>query len=144
MKRIYLLFPLLALTAFAGFYSRWSAQRDAATYSCPKFSADPYQDRDGHQEAVADIARGKLGVVGYGMPGPWVSEYREVLQRDYGIEYRAIAGCVVSEGILKYAAAYNEAMDRRITALHGAHVFDDAMKKAEALGVQRHLPLQRE
>ena len=137
MKRIYLLFPLLGLTAFAGYYRYWEVQHTAMV-DCSRESYDPYQYRDGHQEAVADIAHGKLRVVSYGLPAHWVPEYREVLQQDYGIEYHAIAGCIVTDGILKYAAAYNEVMESRITSLHGPHVFDDAETKAGALYAQRH------
>ena len=143
MKRIYLLFPLLGLTAFAGYYRHWDVQHTAARESAREYY-DPYAYRDGHQEAVADIAHGKLGVVSYGLPAHWVPEYREVLQRDYGIEYRAIAGCVVSDGILKYAAAYNKVMEARIIAQYGAHVFDDAERKSEALYAQRHPPRARD
>ena len=144
MKRIYLLFPLLALTAFAGYYSHWKTRHDAVAYSCPKFRLDPYENRDGHQEAVADLARGQLRVLGYGLPAHWTPEYREVLLREKGIEYRAIAGCVVTTATQQYAAAYNQVMEQRIFSLHGPHVFDDAATKAEALYSQRHPPLVRD
>ena len=119
MKRITLLLPFLALTAFAGYYRHWEVRHTAAMREGPTTPYDAYRYRDGHQEAVADLARGRLRVVGYGLPARWRPEYREVLLRDAGIEYRAIAGCVVTDGILKYAATYNEVMEPRIRALHG-------------------------
>ena len=143
MKRIFLLFPLFALTAFAGYYRYWDMKR-SAVLECSVESYDPYRNRDGHEEALTDIAHGKLRVVSYGLPAPWVREYREVLMRDYGIEYRAIAGCVVNDGILKYAAAYNEVMNQRIAALHGPQVFADADKKAGALYAERHPQFMRD
>jgi hypothetical protein len=143
MKRIYLLFPLLALTAFAGYYRHWKVRQEAAAEP-PLRRFDPYHYNDGHQEAVADLARGRLRVVSYGLPVHWTAEYREILLRDYHIEHQAIAGCVVTDSLLKYAAAYNAVMEERIHALHGEHVFDDAAAKAEALYNERHPPRARD
>jgi hypothetical protein len=143
MKRTYLIFPLLALTAFAGYYRYWKVQQERV-WECSREFYDPYRYRDGHQEAVADLARGRLRVVSYGLPAHWSSEYREILLRDYRIEYQAIAGCVITQGISEYAAAYNDVMERRIATLYGPHVFDDAAAKSDTLYNERHPPFVRD
>ncbi len=141
MKRIYFILPCLALTAFAGYFRHWETGFDARKTGYAKDDfLDPYRHRDGRKDAEADIAHGKLRIVSYGLPVHWAPEYREIMQRDYGVEVDSIAGCVVSGDLVKYAAAYNEVMQARILARHGKQVFDDAVAKAEALYAERHQP----
>ena len=144
MKRIYFLLPCLAVAAFAGYYRQWETARDEPATYCREDFTDPYRHRDGRKEAESDLAHGKLRVVSFGLPAHWSGEYREILLHDYHIEHHAIAGCVVSEGILRYAAAYNQVMAQRIQALYGTHVFDDAAAKAATLYTERHPPSIRD
>lgn len=138
---VYWLVPVCGVAAFAGFDRMWQKQQRIEART---FEWDQYTGRDGHQEAIADLARGKLGTVTYGMPAHWTREYHEILMRDYGIVHRSIAGCIVSEGITSYAAAYNAVMLPRIHERHGAKVFEEAAAKAESLYNERHPPLTRE
>lgn len=142
MKRVYWLVPFLCVTAFAAYYHRWNQQLDMS-YHGPGIPFDPfspYAVRDGPREAEADIARGTPQLLTYGLPGVPMSEFREVLQRDYGVDERAIAGCVVSESLVKYAHDYNATIERHLKAKYGAEFMDVAARKAEALYAQRHPP----
>jgi hypothetical protein len=69
--------------------------------------------------------------VTYGLPAPWVPQYREILRERHCIELRAIAGCVVTRPLLDYAASYNEVMAERITDRFGEQVFETAMEEAK-------------
>lgn len=142
MKRITFILPCLALTAFAGYYQHGRhpeiecAVRKTA-YTRDDF-IDPYHNRDGRKDAEADLARGKLRIVGYGLPVHWIREYREVMKRDYNVDDEAIAGCVVTDGLLRYVAEYNKVMEARIIARYGEGVFDEGRAKAQALYAERH------
>ncbi len=61
----------------------------------------------GHVAAQFDVARGHYRVLGYGLPVAWLPEYVSLLRARYGVEYRAVAGCVVSGSVIDYVLAYN-------------------------------------
>ncbi len=63
------------------------------------------------------------------------------MERDYDVTWVAVAGCVVSEPLVKYTGAYNAVVERYLRAIHGADVMDVAVRKAEALYAARHPPL---
>lgn len=138
MKRIIWLVPLLALAALAGYYHHWPRlNRDTPRH-------DPlvkYKYLDGRQDAEMALARGRLVILSSGKPAHWWPEYRDVLKRDYAIDLRAVARCIVSDELNHYIAAYNEVMERRIGTTLGDRVFPGAQKKAEALHLERHPPL---
>jgi len=50
----------------------------------------------GNLAARIDIHRGRYQVLGYGLPSPSRPEYARCLRDRYGIEFRAVAGCIVS------------------------------------------------
>ena len=89
------------------------------------------------------LARGRLIILSAGEPAHWRPEYQEVLKRDYAIEQRSVAGCIVTDELVNYVAAYNEVMERHIAATLGDKVFADAQKKAEALYAERHPVMAR-
>ncbi len=63
--------------------------------------------------------------------------------RDYGVERHAIAGCVVSDPLIKYAGEYNEVIERHLQAKYGPKVFHEIEGKAEALYAERHPPVEK-
>lgn len=135
MKRIIWLIPFLAIATFAGYYHHWNSTVRAT----PRYNPlDKYKYLDGHEDAKMALARGQLVILTYGLPVHWWLEYREVLKRDYDVEMRTIAGCMVTEELVRYAAAYNAVMERRIAATLGNTLFDEAAQKAEALYTERH------
>jgi phosphatidylserine/phosphatidylglycerophosphate/cardiolipin synthase-like enzyme len=52
---------------------------------------------DGYLGARFDVARGHYEEKGFGLPAQWVPNYVRLLRERYGIEYRAVAGCAVTE-----------------------------------------------
>jgi hypothetical protein len=151
MKLVYWLVPFLSVSAFAAYYHHWDRQQEATEHArlAEQAASDrdklrralmgDYEGRDGRQEAKADLARGTPRLLGYGLPVRWIGEYGEVLQRDYGVSREAIAGCVVSESLVKYAHTYNAVIEEHLKAKYGAEVFDVASRKAEALYAERQI-----
>jgi hypothetical protein len=63
----------------------------------------------GQREALSDIARGHYQVLGYGLSVAHPESYPEYvcLRERYGINFRAVAGCVVTDSLVSYADGYN-------------------------------------
>ena len=81
------------------------------------------------RQVEADFAAGHYRMLVYGLRRQ-TSEQDARLAKD-GVEVRAIAGCIVSDGILEGARVYNEAMRAKLKAKLGRDVFndkDEAMK----------------
>ncbi len=142
MRRRLWLFPLLGLAAFAAYYQHWNSLQAAPRChsNCSDPSAPPpdeYASRDGRKEAAADLRRGRLTILTYGLPAPWSLALMEVLHRDHGIELRAVAGCVVTKEQMRYVEEYNEVIERHLTAIHGEAFFDREVRKAKAFHAER-------
>src|SRR5438105_1225678 len=60
----------------------------------------------GHLAAHLDVHRGRYQVLGYGLANLSRSEYGRCLRERYNIEFRPVAGCIVSESLISYAKAY--------------------------------------
>ncbi len=136
MKRVYVIVPIIAMMAFAGYYAFWRIGNGPTDASSAR---DEYANRDGAKEAQAAIDDGQLVILTYGLPAEWSHEYREVLLKDYGIQLRAIAGCEVTQPLLDFAANYNRVMRDRIKKSFEADVFDAAVRDAKTLYNQRLL-----
>jgi hypothetical protein len=141
MKRVYVIFPLLGLAAFAAVYHQWeaeqcfglkNAQRLATATTQPWSPFEEYQHRDGAKDARADLAAGRLAICTFGLPVSWAPEYHALMMMKYGVHFRVLAGCVVTEELCRYAAAYNGVMEKEIVRRHGADVFDRAANEAAA------------
>jgi len=132
MRRLYVLIPLVAMVAFFSYYAHWNAA--AALRPLPhERSGDRYFGRDGAREAGAALARGKLVYLEYGLAVPWEAERREVARKQFGIECRSIAGCVITDSLQKFATAYNAVMEAAIVSRFGPHVFDVVNREGQAL-----------
>ena len=79
----------------------------------------------GASEAQQDIKRGRLELRGYGLPVPWVPTYAHLLKERLGVEYKSVAGCVVTERLVERTDAYNHVMEAEIERRFGA----DALAK---------------
>ncbi len=146
MKLIHWLVPCVGVVAFAGYYHHWDARHAEEIFSCPTIARDPFEEyahRDGRREAEADLVRGMPKLLGYGLPARWTLEYAEILKRDYGVEERAVAGCVVTESIHNYVGAYNEVIVRDLKNRFGSDCMEVAVKKAMALYDERHPPADK-
>lgn len=142
MRRRLWLFPLIGLAAFAVYYQHWNSLQAATRCHsrCSEQTATPldvYANRDGRKEAAADLRRGRLTILTYGLPAPWSLALMEGLHRDHGIELRPVAGCIVTTEQMRYVEEYNEVMERHLTAIHGEAFFDQEVRKAKAFHAER-------
>jgi len=142
MKWLVLVVPLLSVSAFAGYYHYWSStqQREMIARKYPGLDQPygEYRHRDARRDAEDDFARGHPRILTYGLPVPWTREYGEILLRDYGVELKTVAGCVVSAPLVEYVAAYNETIESHLTSVHGPGLFEKAHTEAQALQAERH------
>lgn len=155
MSRTYVIVPLVLTTALAVYDCGWCEARPSgpvlsagildlgnapdakvADGAMPPVlgqacSGDEYEYRDGAAEAVADLLEGRVVLLTAGLPSSIDDDYSAVWRR-YGVRCRAIAGCVVWDSLLTYAADYNRVMRDYIVAVHGADIFARVRAEAEA------------
>jgi hypothetical protein len=84
----------------------------------------------GERAARRDIAGGHYVLLGYGLPTVYQAEYTRLLRERYGIEYRAAAGCVVSESLISYVNAYDVVVVAAANRKFGHDVFRDSSEEA--------------
>ena len=83
------------------------------------------------KQAETDFASGKYRILVFGLVARSPAEERLTKA---GVETKAIAGCIVSDGIIEGARVYNEIMREKLKAKLGHDVFSDKEqpdKKAE-------------
>lgn len=85
---------------------------------------------EGKAEARADIREGRLVVKTYGLPASSRNTYAEILKAKYGVELRAVAGCVVTSELLQNVKGYNEISKTEIELRHGKGVLEKARTDA--------------
>jgi hypothetical protein len=90
----------------------------------------------GRLAAYRDIRQGRYEVLGYGLPTAWRPEYARCLRERYNINFRPVAGCVVSESLVSYVDAYRSVVDDAVRRKYGRDVFrecaDDAATRWKA------------
>lgn len=133
MKRSLLLIPFLGLTAFGGYYHQWNAERTALIESIARDPLTIYNHRDGRADAESDLARDKLRLLIHGTPPADLREYRGLLEHIYRVRLESITENPTLK-VKRYAAAYNEVMERHIAATFGP----DTLPETRALAQRRH------
>ena len=73
--------------------------------------------------ADTDFAAGHYRILVYGLRGKQTPAEERLAKE--GVEMKAIAGCIVSDGILEGARVYNEAMREKLKAKLGRDIFDE-------------------
>lgn len=144
-RRIFWLIPFAGFTVFAGYYRHWSVRYEDFLCCRPEYVSHPddaYAGRDGRKEAERDILQGRVAMLTYGLPVAWQPNYREILLNEHGIELRTVAGCMVSDSLLEYVAAYNEVMATHIAGTQGDGVFESAAERAR-LAHEQAFPAER-
>lgn len=86
----------------------------------------------GRSEARRDLTNGIVRVPTYGLPSPWSFEYTRILIEVYHVESYGLAGCIVSDGLTKYASGYWEISRSHVEAKYGTNIWRDARREAEA------------
>jgi len=79
----------------------------------------------GRLAAQVDMQRGQYQVLGYGLPSPSRPEYARCLRERYEIDFRPVAGCVVSESLLSYVNAYDSVLEEAALRKFGRDVFKE-------------------
>jgi hypothetical protein len=81
--------------------------------------------------ACIDHARGHHELQVYGYPFyPERELYARLLGERYGVKLHAIAGCVVSEDLVWFAAGYNAISQCLLNARYGKDIFEECWEQA--------------
>jgi hypothetical protein len=87
----------------------------------------------GKLAAHRDIARGRYVVLGYGLPTEDRPTYAQLLKKRYGIEFRVVAGCIVSKPLMDYSNGYDEVSSAAIKRKFGSDVFKETYLAAQGM-----------
>jgi hypothetical protein len=85
----------------------------------------------GRLAAHIDVARGQYQVLGYGLELPSRSEYAHCLQERYHIEFKTVAGCIVSDSLVSYAKGYHAVVTDAANRKFGHDVFKECAEEAD-------------
>ena len=85
----------------------------------------------GYIAAHIDVHRGRYQELGYGLPPPSRSEYARCLRERYNIEFRPVAGCVVSESLVSYVNSYDSVVAEVASRKFAHDVFKECAGEAE-------------
>jgi hypothetical protein len=95
----------------------------------------------GQMVARFDVARGYYEVQGYGLPVPWREEYAQLLEHRYGVRFRTVALCIVSESLVAYVDSYNDVSMRAVNRMFGRDVFKECADEARRNWAKTHAML---
>jgi len=84
----------------------------------------------GHVVARIDVWRGQYVLLLYGEPTPSREEFVQLLHDRYDIKTRTIAGCTVSESLMKYANGYDAVVRSAATRKFGRDVIKECTDEA--------------
>jgi hypothetical protein len=104
--------------------------RDAAI--ADYYSGKAFVARDGTKEAQTDIARNAPKVYLYGRIGADIDYRTAILKQRFGVVIDPLAGCIVSEPLVRFADDYNAEVRTFIAERFGPMAFEDAEKEAFA------------
>ena len=79
----------------------------------------------GNLAARIDLLRGQYQVLGYGLPSSSRPEYARCLRERYGIEFRTVAGCIVSDSLISYVNGYHSVVADATRRKFGHDVFEE-------------------
>jgi hypothetical protein len=85
----------------------------------------------GHIAARIDIRRGQYQVLGYGLPSRSRPEYARCLRKRDDIDFRPVAGCIVSDSLISYVKAYHSVVVEATTLKFGHDVFQECADEAD-------------
>ena len=88
--------------------------------------------------AWVDYTRGHYEVQTFGYPAPWAWEFRRLIQERYGVEVKAVAGCVVSPQLVWYVHGYNSVSCSRLRKKFGKDILAECVKEAQAAWQSEH------
>jgi len=86
----------------------------------------------GQTDARHDLTNGVLTLKTCGLPSPDAFEYWTLLEKRCGVKTIGLAGCMVTDGLLKYEEGYNDVASTYIQQKFGTNIFDELEKEASA------------
>jgi len=92
----------------------------------------------GQLVAHYDLAHGRYRQLTFGLPPPERPTYARVLSERYGIEVRAVAGCIVSKSLISYVHGYNTVSVAAANRRWRRDVFEDSWQEAERIWSRIH------
>lgn len=85
-----------------------------------------------------DVARGRYRQLAFGLAVPTRSAYARLLGERYGIEMRAVAGCIVSDSLIAYVQGYNKVSAAAANRKWGRDVFQESRQEAGRIWSRTH------
>lgn len=85
----------------------------------------------GQADARRDITNGMLAIKTFGLPAPESGKYDELLKQRCHVGVEGLAGCCVTESLIKYAQGYSEVADAYIMQKYGTNIFDELWSVAQ-------------
>ena len=84
----------------------------------------------GRIAARIDVHRGRYEVLGYGLSSPSHPEYARCLRERYNVEFRAVAGCIVSDSLISYVDGYHSVVAEATKRKFGHDIFQECADEA--------------
>jgi LysM repeat protein len=84
----------------------------------------------GQAEARRDLTNAVFTLKTAGLPGPTRHYYEGRLLDRCGVKLEPLAGCLVTEGLMKYMAGYNEIARQRLEQKFGTNIFSELEAEA--------------
>lgn len=84
----------------------------------------------GRITARLDMARGRYLLLGYGLPPRERPEYVRLLRERYGVEFKVVGYCTVSDSLRRYADGYDEVSMADVKRKFGHDVFGESYWEA--------------
>lgn len=93
----------------------------------------------GQIAAMRDARRGEYKILVSGLPTAWRPEAAKLLHEQHpNASVVAVAGCIVTPGLIEYQRGYNAYSISAATRHFGHDVFDETFREAEADYHRRH------
>jgi hypothetical protein len=103
------------------------------------FFGPPFPTTRGQLTALYDVARGQYKILGYGLPAPSRPLYVRILKENYGIEYHAVAGCMVSYSLKNFVRGYDQVSEAAANRKFGRDVIQESSDEADRRWKQTRL-----
>jgi len=152
VRREYFIVPVVLTLGFGVYYAIWESrtaqesaaarQRAKAEVERAKLDAlgDSFRGRDGTKEAREDIDHGTPKLKLYGRTRADFDEWQAICRDRFGVQVEALAGCTVTEHLVRYVDAYNAVVKNHVATKFGAQSYEEASKAAWQLYQSRQKP----
>lgn len=88
-------------------------------------------------DAHVDYWQGNYEVKTFGLPLSPFWDYRELLEKRYGVKVHAVAGCVVTDSQIDYVRAYNWASRGYLVQKYHKDIFEECWDEAVKIDRER-------